>query len=243
MTEQQDQELQKALLALEKAVFECKYENYSEAEPLLIEALKVFQGRPSKEAATCYLHLSEIYSSWGRFSDAISLKLQLISVLNQIAGENNPQAIAVMKQLSELYRTAQQEPEAEAMAQEAERAQLEWRKRQQLSTIDPMGGMGGPAAPIVYSQPTSSAPRSSQPADHTPPQGPIMYTSGPIEHAPNPGRQQQAPPPSLGHNVRPQGASGSSPIPSPNMGSIPSPVPHSSGGRGFPPPAGPPQNV
>ncbi|MDF5726005.1 MAG: tetratricopeptide repeat protein [Rhizonema sp. PD37] len=80
---------------------------YSEAEPLLVEALELRKrllGEDHPDVATSLNNLASLYKSQGLYSEAEPLYLQALEIRERGLGANHPKTVSVRKNLEKLLR-------------------------------------------------------------------------------------------------------------------------------------------
>ncbi|MEH2226973.1 tetratricopeptide repeat protein, partial [Nostoc sp.] len=83
---------------------------YSDAEPLLIEALamrKRLLGDEHPSVATSLNNLAGLYDSQGRYSDAEPLYIEALAIAEKRLGANHPNTITFRENLEYLRRNLQ----------------------------------------------------------------------------------------------------------------------------------------
>ncbi|MBW4517949.1 MAG: tetratricopeptide repeat protein [Timaviella obliquedivisa GSE-PSE-MK23-08B] len=91
---------------------------YSEAEPLYLQALEIYQsqlGQDHPSTATSLNNLAGLYESQGRYSEAEPLYLQALEIRRSQLGQDHPDTAMSLNNLAELYRSQGRYSEAEPL--------------------------------------------------------------------------------------------------------------------------------
>jgi tetratricopeptide (TPR) repeat protein len=102
---------------------------YSEAEPLLVQALALRQrllGAEHPDVASSLNNLAYLYESQGRYSEAEPLYVQALELSQRLLGAEHPDVASSLNNLAYLYRSQGRYSEAEPLYVQA----LELRQRQ-----------------------------------------------------------------------------------------------------------------
>ncbi len=102
---------------------------YSDAEPLHLKALHIYQrqlGDDHPSVASSLNNLAGLYNSQGRYSDAEPLLLQALDIRQRQLGDDHPDVASSLNNLAELYRSQGRYSDAEPLFLKA----LDIRQRQ-----------------------------------------------------------------------------------------------------------------
>ncbi|MBX9666683.1 MAG: hypothetical protein K2X93_03650 [Candidatus Obscuribacterales bacterium] len=222
MSFEADNEQKAALQQLEKGKLDFSNGNFAAAEPALRDALSKL-GKPDA-MASCVECLTEIYSSWGKFSEAVQLNQELIDATAPMPGDHADSIGRSLQRIATINHKLGKTEQAQEFMNKA--SGVKARK------ISPSSVVTGSA----------SSPSGFSPGLPPPPPPPGFTPTGQAPPPPPPGGFGQGPPPNFGQAPPPPpppGGFGQGPPPPPPPGDFglgPPPSPPGGFGQGPPPP-------
>ncbi len=229
MSFEADNEQKAALQQLEKGKLDFSNGNFAAAEPALRDALSKL-GKPDA-MASCVECLTEIYSSWGKFSEAVQLNQELIDATAPMPGDHADSIGRSLQRIATINHKLGKTEQAQEFMNKA--SGVKARKISPSSVVSAQRSAGYAASPSGFSPGSPPPPPPGfAPTGQTPPP-PSGFAQGPPPPPPPPAFSQSSPPlGGFGQEPPPPPPGGFGQGPPPNFGQAPPP---SGFGQGLPP--------